>query len=81
MPHSFLPFKSALSGASSPSRFVAIYMDASDGGQFLSITPKMMRWTANVYQERSPSASSTSRLRCFIVSSFTLVDHVNRLNE
>lgn len=49
MQHSFLPFTSALSGASSPSRFVAIYMDASDGGQFLSITPKMMRWTANVY--------------------------------
>jgi hypothetical protein len=42
-------FMSALSGAPSPSRFVAIRTDAPDGGPLLSITPKVSRWNDSIY--------------------------------
>ena len=47
--NSILPFTSAISGASSPSHFIVLDTDAPDGGHFLSITPKVMRWNENTY--------------------------------
>lgn len=47
--NSILPFTSALSGASNPSHFMVLDTDAPDGGHFLSITPKLMRWNDRTY--------------------------------
>jgi hypothetical protein len=49
MAYPILPFTSALSGASRPSHFVAVHTDAPDGGDFMSITPRVMRWNASTY--------------------------------
>ncbi len=49
MTYPVLPFSSALSGASRLSSFVAVYTDAPDGGDFLSITPRVMQWNRHTF--------------------------------
>ena len=46
---SILPLTSALSDTSKPSLFLGIRTDVSDGGQFLSLTPKVMKWSEDTY--------------------------------